>query len=44
MYTSRSQTTVPASPAEVLALLTEPEAIARWAPIPFEVVQLDGDG
>src|SRR5215213_10045416 len=38
MYTSRSQTTVPASPAEVLALLTEPEAIARWAPIPFEVV------
>jgi hypothetical protein len=26
----------------VLALLTKPEAIARWAPIPFEVVQLDG--
>ena len=43
MYTSRSQTTVPASPSEVLALLTEPEAIARWAPIPFEVLQLDGE-
>jgi hypothetical protein len=43
MYTSRYQTTVPASPSEVLALLTEPEAIARWAPIPFEVLQLDGE-
>jgi hypothetical protein len=42
MYTSRSRTTVSGSPAEVLALLTEPEAIARWAPIPFEVLALDG--
>jgi hypothetical protein len=43
MYTSRYQTTVPASPSEVLALLTEPEAIARWSPIPFELLQLDGE-
>jgi polyketide cyclase/dehydrase/lipid transport protein len=37
-----SNTTVPASPAEVLELLTEPDAIARWAPVPFEVLALDG--
>jgi hypothetical protein len=34
--------TVPGSPADVLELLTEPGAIARWAPVPFEVVELDG--
>lgn len=34
--------TVPGSPADVLELLTEPGAIARWAPVPFEVVALDG--
>lgn len=34
--------TVPGSPADVLELLTEPQAIARWAPVPFEVVALDG--
>lgn len=34
--------TVPGSPADVLELLTEPGAIARWAPVPFEVVTLDG--
>lgn len=43
MYTSRSQATVSASPSEVLALLTEPEAIARWAPSPFEILELDGE-
>jgi hypothetical protein len=37
-----SNTTVPGSPTEVLELLTEPDAIARWAPIPFEVVPIDG--
>jgi uncharacterized protein YndB with AHSA1/START domain len=41
MYTSNSQAIVPGSPADVLKLLTEPEAIHRWAPIPFDVVQLD---
>lgn len=39
----RSNATVPGSPAEVLAFLTEPEAIARWAPVPFEVLALDGE-
>jgi Polyketide cyclase / dehydrase and lipid transport len=34
--------TVPGSPADVLELLTEPGAIARWAPVPFEVVSLEG--
>jgi hypothetical protein len=42
MYASRSSTTVCGSPAEVLALLTEPQAIARWAPIRFKLVALDG--
>lgn len=28
-------------PEEILQLLTEPDAIARWAPIPFEVLELD---
>src|SRR5690349_15332722 len=37
-----SNATVPGSPADILELLTEPDAIARWAPIPFEVVSLDG--
>jgi hypothetical protein len=37
-----SNTTVPGSPADILELLTEPDAIARWAPVPFEVVALDG--
>jgi len=37
-----SNTTVAASPTDILALLTEPEAIARWAPVPFEVMALDG--
>jgi Polyketide cyclase / dehydrase and lipid transport len=37
-----SNATVPGSPADILELLTEPEAIARWTPVPFEVVALDG--
>ena len=41
MSTWRSNTTVPGAPAEVIELLTEPDAIARWAPIPFEVIALD---
>ena len=28
------------TPAEILDLLTQPEAIARWSPVPFEVVEL----
>lgn len=42
MCTWHSNATVPGSPADVLDLLTEPAAIARWAPIPFEVLAIDG--
>jgi hypothetical protein len=41
MCTWRSNTTVSGAPAEVIELLTEPAAIARWAPVPFEVIALD---
>ncbi len=41
MKTWTTETWVAGSPDEVLGLLTEPEAIARWTPIPFEVVDLD---
>jgi hypothetical protein len=42
MCSWRSNATIPGSPADILELLTEPQAIARWAPVPFEVVALDG--
>jgi hypothetical protein len=29
--------------SNTLELLTEPHAIARWAPIPFELLDLDGE-
>jgi hypothetical protein len=38
-----AQTAVAGFPDEVLMLLTEPEAIARWAPIAFELVDFDGE-
>jgi hypothetical protein len=43
MKTWRTHTTVAGLPDEVLGLLTEPEAIARWTPLPFEVIDLDTD-
>jgi hypothetical protein len=30
-------------PDDVLELLTRPEAIARWTPVPFEIVDFAGD-
>ena len=39
-YTTR--TTADASPEQVLQVLTDPEAIRDWSPIPFEVEELDG--
>jgi hypothetical protein len=42
MCTWRTQTTVPGSPADVLDVLTEPDAIAGWTPIPFEILELEG--
>lgn len=43
MCSWHSSTTVPSSPADIIELLTEPNAIARWTPVPFEVVALDGE-
>ena len=43
MCSWHSNTTVTAPATDVLALLTEPDAIARWAPVPFEVLDLDGE-
>jgi hypothetical protein len=37
-----AKTTVTALPADVLAQLTSPDAISRWAPVPFDVVDWDG--
>jgi Polyketide cyclase / dehydrase and lipid transport len=42
MHAWHSNTRVPRSPTDVLEFLTEPQAIARWAPVPFKVVALDG--
>jgi hypothetical protein len=38
-----AHTTVAGPPDDVLDLLTEPDAIARWAPIDFDVVDWAGD-
>src|SRR3954463_5979541 len=41
MRTWTATTTVDAAPAAVLDVLTDPDAIARWAPLPFDVDDLD---
>ena len=41
MKTWTATTTVNAAPEAVLDVLTDPEAIARWAPLPFDVDDLD---
>jgi hypothetical protein len=41
MGTFRSSATIHGAPAQVIKLLTEPDAIARWAPVPFEVIELN---
>jgi hypothetical protein len=43
MATWTAHTQVAGLPDEVLELLTDPHAISRWAPIAFEVVDLEGD-
>jgi hypothetical protein len=35
MKTWTTETWIATEPADVLALMTEPEAIARWAPVPY---------
>src|SRR3954468_20628450 len=42
MRTWTATTTTAAQPEDVLDLLTDPEACARWAPLPFDVEELDG--
>jgi hypothetical protein len=43
MKTWATDTWVGGKPEKVLELLTEPDSIARWAPIPFELLDLDGE-
>jgi carbon monoxide dehydrogenase subunit G len=43
MRTWRACTTVEGEPERVLAVLTDPEACARWSPVRFDVEDLDGD-
>jgi polyketide cyclase/dehydrase/lipid transport protein len=42
MRTWTATTTAAARPEDVLSVLTDPDTIARWAPIPFDVDDLDG--
>lgn len=42
MATWTAEREVAGLPDEVMALLTQPDAIARWAPVAFEVVDYDG--
>jgi hypothetical protein len=42
MRTWTATTTTAARPEDVLDVLTDPEAAARWAPLPFDVEELDG--
>jgi Polyketide cyclase / dehydrase and lipid transport len=41
MPTFTAQTTATSAPHQVVQLLTDPDAISRWAPIPFEILKLD---
>lgn len=41
MRTFTAHTTASSAPDQVVQLLTDPEAIARWAPIPFDILELD---
>ena len=43
MSTWTTQQWIAGEPEAVVDLLTEPEAIARWSPLPFEVLDLIGD-
>jgi Polyketide cyclase / dehydrase and lipid transport len=42
MRTWTAMTTTAARPEDVLDVLTDPEACARWAPLPFDIEDLDG--
>lgn len=42
MRTWTATTTIAAPPAEVLDVLTDPDACTRWAPVAFELEDLEG--
>ena len=44
MRTWTATATTAARPEDVLDVLCDPDAAARWAPLPFEVEELDGGG
>ena len=41
MKTWTTTTTIDAAPEAILDVLTDPDAIARWTPLPFDVDDLD---
>jgi hypothetical protein len=43
MRTWTATTTAAAHPEAVLDVLTDPDAASRWAPVPFDVEELDGE-
>jgi hypothetical protein len=43
MKTWTATSTTTASPDAIMAMLTDPDAARRWAPVPFEVEQMDSD-
>lgn len=43
MGTWTTETRTAGRPEDVMVLLTDPDAIARWAPIPFQVIDFEGD-
>lgn len=42
MRTWTATTTTAARPEDVLAVLTDPHAAAEWAPVPFDVDEMEG--
>jgi uncharacterized protein YndB with AHSA1/START domain len=43
MRTWTTETWIAGEPAEVLAAMVDPDAIARWSPVRYELLELDGE-
>ena len=43
MTTWHAQTTAPAPPEDVLDVLTDPAALARWSPVAFDIEEIDSE-
>ncbi len=43
MSTSTTEVWFASVPEDVMGMLTDPKAIARWAPVGFDVLELDGE-